>query len=295
MYNKKDYEPSKGLKIVTQNKKIISVGIILLFVFFIIFMFFKFNKDLENTYYVAEIASSVIVVSGLVVSVLQYTASNVENSILRDKEKKIKAAEMANQFQAEMIPLLNTLAGAYSNSGFGKIVLEKMKKTEFVMFDKEEVDKIMSEIKIDISQLLISLYIGYLIDSGMVSKEEIFDEEGKLNISEENRKIAENKMTNCINDLSNKLEYFCICFNSGIADDDTVYQSLHNVFFQSVQMLYLFIFKDNTFEYDRLFSNITNLYIRWRERYKELVEKENEELINRKRDVQKKIVVKAKV
>ena len=294
MKKSKDYEPSKFLRIITQNKKLVSTVIIFLYIAFIILMYFMCKKDLQDTSFVSEIISGIFVVGGLVVSVLQYTASCVENTILRDQEKKIKAAEMANQFQAEMIPLLNTLTGAYKHSGLDKTVLNKLENSELIMFDKEEVDKIMLDTQIDVSKALVLLCVGYLFDNGIVSKNDIDKDNGNLHVSEENRVLAENEISTCINKLSNKLEYFGICFNSGIADEDTVYQSLHRVFFQCVHMLYIFIFGNNISESDRLFSNVSSLYIRWRSRYMELVEKENEELINRKKDVQQKIVVKAK-
>lgn len=288
-----DYEPSKALKFIKDHKKIISIIVVVIYMLSIGVVFWKYNGDLEKVYFISQIISGGFVVGGLVVSVLQYTASCVDNAILRDQEKKIKAAEMANKFQAEMIPELNVLAGAYRCSKLDEKVLDKLKEKELKLFDKDEVDRILAEIKISQEQILSGLYAGCIIYDGKISIKNV-KESGKVNISDEDKKMAEDKIWENINQLSNKLEYFGICFNSGIADEDTVYQSLHNVFFQCVYMLYPFIFANNTSESDRLFSNVSRLYIKWKERYENLVNEEKQELINRKMDVQQKIVVKAK-
>ncbi len=294
MKKTKDYKPSRSLRVITQNKKLISSVIIIAYILIIIAVFFICNKSLEDTNYVAEIISGIFVVAGLVVSVLQYTASCVENSILRDQEKKIKAAEMANQFQAEIIPLLNTLTRAYKESGLDKSVLNTIENAEMVMFNKEEVDGIIKEAKCDVGRAFTGLCVGHLIYNGKVKIPDKESVNAKFEISPEDKTSAEREISQCINELSNKLEYFGICFNSGIADEETVYQSLHHVFFECVHMLYIFIFSQNETESDRLYSNVSSLYLKWKERHINLVNQEKEELLNMKKDVQRKIVVKAK-
>ena len=124
-------------------------------------------------------------------------------------------------------------------------------------------------------------------------------EEHKTIVSEQTRlraiqSLKRLNIDDCILNLANKLEYFSICFNSGIADEDTVYQSLHSAFFDCVHMLYVFIFYANTSEHDRFFSNISSLYVRWRDWYDTLIEQENDEINKMKKRVNDKIVVKSK-
>ena len=94
--------------------------------------------------------------------------------------------------------------------------------------------------------------------------------------------------------LANGVEYFSINFNSGIADDDTVYQSLHGVFFKCVYMVYLFVFRSNEKESDRLFSNMSSLYIRWKEKHDRLAKDEEMAISHMKNRVKDEIVVSAK-
>ena len=39
--------------------------------------------------------------------------------------------------------------------------------------------------------------------------------------------------------MLNKLEYICMNFNTGLADEDVVYNSLHQLFIITVNMLFL--------------------------------------------------------
>lgn len=83
-----DYKPSKGLQVITQNKKAVTGLVICAYIIALVILFFVCKKNLQDTNHATQILNGVFVVGGLVVSVLQYTASNVENSILRDQEKK---------------------------------------------------------------------------------------------------------------------------------------------------------------------------------------------------------------
>ena len=137
------------------------------------------------------------------------------------------------------------------------------------VFKAEEVNSFFSE-------LCKSYLIYNASGKNMVEK-------NKYVFTVEEQNIAENKINECLCDLLNKLEYFCICFNSGIADEDTVYQSLHNAFFSCVHMLYIPCFYNNTSESDRLFSNVSSLYLKWKARNLKLTLKEKQDFSELKR------------
>jgi hypothetical protein len=56
-------------------------------------------------------------------------------------------------------------------------------------------------------------------------------------------------------------------FNSGSADDDVIYQSLHQTFFKAVWILYYDIAKRNTDGKDKYYTNIISTYNRWKSIY----------------------------
>lgn len=74
----------------------------------------------------------------------------------------------------------------------------------------------------------------------------------------------------------NLLEYFCMNFNSGIADEETVYQSLHQTFLGTVKLLYYNISERNVSGKDKYYTNIIKLYNKWSDRYEEQHQKERE-------------------
>ena len=59
-------------------------------------------------------------------------------------------------------------------------------------------------------------------------------------------------------------------------------------------MIYMFAFKNNEKESDRLFSNTSSLYNKWKQKHDQLAKDEEEEISRMKKSVNEKIVVSAK-
>ncbi|WP_394883733.1 DUF4760 domain-containing protein [Clostridium tertium] len=72
-----------------------------------------------------------------------------------------------------------------------------------------------------------------------------------------------------LNETLNTLEYFCMYFNSQVADEETVYQSLHQSFLSMVKILYFRIASRNENGKDKYYTNIIQLYNKWSKRYYE--------------------------
>ncbi|MGP1429488.1 MAG: hypothetical protein ACTTJX_04545 [Fusobacterium sp.] len=77
-------------------------------------------------------------------------------------------------------------------------------------------------------------------------------------------------------DNLNRLEYFSMNFIADIADDNIVYYSLHQVFLSYVEICYFHIAEMNSKgAKDKYYTNMIELYKKWKKRYLEAVEKEN--------------------
>lgn len=61
----------------------------------------------------------------------------------------------------------------------------------------------------------------------------------------------------------NALEYFSMAFVQNVADDDVVYQSLHQTFLGMVKYFYFLIVFRNRSSENKYYTNITDLYIKW--------------------------------
>lgn len=92
------------------------------------------------------------------------------------------------------------------------------------------------------------------------------------------------------NIVRNKFEWLSMLFVTGIAESDTVYQSLHQSFFSIVKCFYIDIACLNDKEvYDRYYVNMTNLFKIWKNKYNRKKakfnkqKKKNEKLISYRR------------
>lgn len=82
------------------------------------------------------------------------------------------------------------------------------------------------------------------------------------------RQIALKEFGQVSNTLLNRLEHFCMALNSEVADDEILYQSLHQIFFSIVSSLYVSICNANGGDpVDKYFTHVTNLYNKWMGRY----------------------------
>lgn len=83
--------------------------------------------------------------------------------------------------------------------------------------------------------------------------------------------LAENRIREyyyrSVTALLNKLEYMAMEFRVGLADEEIVYQSLHQVYLSIVKSLYGSISSINKRQPDKYYSNVIWLYRKWVERY----------------------------
>lgn len=67
-------------------------------------------------------------------------------------------------------------------------------------------------------------------------------------------------------ELLNDLEYFSMCINSGIADGDILYPSLHQTFFNMISAFYFLISSQNTSMRDKYYTHLIRLFTDWKQR-----------------------------
>ncbi len=80
-----------------------------------------------------------------------------------------------------------------------------------------------------------------------------------------------------IQDVANELEHCSIRFNSGLADDKAVYQSMHQVIFELFPYMYPFISRINENTTDQYYTNLCELYLRWNKIREKSIRKETRE------------------
>lgn len=84
----------------------------------------------------------------------------------------------------------------------------------------------------------------------------------------------------------NTLEYFSMAFIQNVADDDVVYQSLHQTFLAMVKYFYFFIAFSNKNVENKYYTNISELYKLWLKReqkFKNKVKKVSNKMARQKK------------
>lgn len=289
----KKKKSTKVMEWINNHKKRLSLGIVLVYMI-VLFVFGYINREdvalLENLYYVSQILVGLFATVGTVVAIIQYTFNSNIARQDAEKQKIVEAAKMANEFRKTVIPLMNKLAIAYSDDELNKKVIKYLEQADLQKFNKSELEKLFPN----------ESYIKYRVGLGYHYASEVYphfqDKAKELLLLEKNGSTdqAENvrkEVYNMVRDaalevsgycteLSNTLEYLSICFNTNIADEKTVYQSLHKSYFQAVHMIYIFTFESNENERDRLYYNTSSLYKKWMTIYKKK-EREEEEAENK--------------
>lgn len=129
--------------------------------------------------------------------------------------------------------------------------------------------KLPEKIKADITSLDDALKSG---DEEKINKAKLYIKlkADMLNASNSLSHFYNNSITS----LLNKLEYMAMEFRTGLADEEIVYQSLHQLYLSLVKSLYGSIALVNIKQTDKYYSNVIWLYGKWAERYSKKAQEE---------------------
>lgn len=229
------------------------------------FFYFKGSShNLEFSYYISQILAALFVVSGAFIALMQYSEECNSKKEAIKKQKRTEAAKLALSYATEVIPLTNKIGKYYSLSPkYIDSIVNYLFSVDLQDFDRDELSTLYPEYE----KIRINLAKNYYIESH--------------NSTPNNKQLKEayDELYGLTLELGNLLEYHSICFNADIVDNDTLYQSLHYAFFQAVHMIYIFVFSTNINEYDRIFSNVSDLYKSWQSLYNQKQrEEKNKEL-----------------
>ncbi len=195
---------------------------------------------IEFWYYVSQIFLSIVTVVGIVLAYIEYRGANKRHKQLIKNSSIEKAANLAKLYEEELLYSIVIITRIFKDFqdeyGLIKVDLDTINN-----FDNDELYRLHSHDEINNSIAFINVK-KYKNDERLIS---------------------------LIKNTLNKLEYFCMYFNSDVADNKTVYQSLHQTFFDVIQCLYVFIASMNVSDKDKYYTNVIQVFFTWREFYKE--------------------------
>ena len=239
------------------------------------------------------------IVCTLLFGAYQIYLDKKERELQNRKQERLKAIDLAGLYSKELINNISYLSSVYEKAGIQE-KLQKIKPIQLKKFDRAELEELftLQEIKeideamnnIDLKILMDEAYkhfknrkehiVEFITDSAIHFK--VKNEEAVSTLDDDTfykqnmlNDLYYNKIyINTLNDTLNTLEYFCMYFNSGVADEETIYQSLHQSFISMVQVLYFKISFRNYNGKDKYYTNIIDLYEKWINRFYQMKLKE---------------------
>lgn len=192
----------------------------------------------------AEWAQAIIVVIGGIVAIgmliLYYYEYRKEREEFRragERQRVEKAIELAKQFAKDTIPLIGDIFELTKNETYRKDVIKRITGKSKLNFDYPEAISLVRD-----KAILAEKDIENLENLGIINK---------------------------IDDLLNELEAMSIALIKNVADEETVYQSLHGIFITTIQYLYLNIALKNIGVAqgpEKLYTGCIELYCKWQYR-----------------------------
>lgn len=187
----------------------------------------------------------------------------------RRQIRKRCALEIARLYSKEMIPRIRYINKILEVTGAKKLIDTFTKLNEFT--DAELVEQLKTQnFSIDkFKRLLRKINPAHLHAAYMYSGCGHFISEYHfkfLDIVQTKSDGIDTAFYQFIIDFLNDLESITMMFRYNIAEEELVYQSLHQTFLNNVKNWYFFISEKNTLDHDRYFSSIIWLYQKWNER-----------------------------
>lgn len=222
----------------------------------------------------------------------------------REWQEKNKAAELAALYKNEILDYNSFISRLFQSLGIIGL-LRSVYSSELKLFTKSELESMLS--RDDIALIHKKLmdpknYTYYLENQNIIPlKSELryllSEEQIRQQARDDTEKadqikslIMVQQYAKVVDHLLNSLEYFAMYFNTGVADEEVVYQSLHQTYLKIVRAMYFVIAQRNDSPKDMYYTNIINLYIKWSERdkkMKEKVQKQNLKVVQKARKIKK--------
>ena len=197
----------------------------------------------------------------------------------KERSKKEAACELAKYYAKNIIDKYADISVVFETAGITEMIRKAFPLRKLEEFDKEELLRFLEKAGISIQDLesklnnIDPMAIFRARVSRACSEEERdrafnsytkLDEQGKLQIV--NGQFLQSDFDNEVYGLLNELEWFAMNCKYGLADEELLYQSLHQTFLSTVWMLYFSISKRNVGNEDKLYTNLSWLFLKWRNR-----------------------------
>ncbi len=211
----------------------------------------------------------------LIVAVISVIVFYIDYRSRKSKERAEKSILIAKNFAEDIIVKTSLIAEIFREKKLTEIIT-KVKFSSLEDFTVEELKSLYVE---------NDIYKYYEILEDMDNSSDKFFDETSISIF--------------IGKLLNSLEYMCMYIATEVADGEVIYNSLHQTFFNTIHLLYIFIASSNNDNKDKFYTNIIYVYNKWKETYIKACKKEEKYMRklenNESRMIQKKEKISQKL
>lgn len=235
-----------------------------------------------------DILQFIVSAGGLFFIVKQLKLSRKDYISRFQYQKREKAIELAKEFEIllEKTAITTEVISKTKISQIMKNIEVNKKKILLEDFDSLELNE---KISLPNKELSMAYYKNFFSEISDEKLKEIFY---SYDISYTEKEKAISFIIMQIFKNLNTLESMSMHFIADIADDEIVYQSLHQVFFSYVEANYILISIINSKGgKDKYYTNVIALYKKWKKRYFEDLENEEKKL----KEIHKKEINHSKI
>ena len=195
----------------------------------------------------------------------------------KDRSKKNAACELAKYYADDILENGTTVINILVASGYEKFITGILSYDKMCDFTKKELETILKNSSISYTECIEkieniepTIIIGCRMARTYSLKERTETLQNIAKINEESGKVEfptkAHIRTDFMQDLTqlmNQLEWFSMNCRYGIADEELIYQSLHQTFLSMVLLMYPLICDTNKDNADKHYTNIIWLFNRW--------------------------------
>ena len=228
----------------------------------------------EILYYSSQIITSIFVISGVVIAVWQYYLSCKSAQTDLALQQVQRAINLSEYYKDNILDYIPAISYIFEEIGVAPI-LKKLKLTQLKNFDKNELEDLLSPNDIEILkssqysnkffEAVVNANAIYNLNMKFLTKKIKQQQDGKEidAIAIDNNSIAISFFSDLLNKILNNMEFFALHFSHNTADESVVYQSLHQSYFELIQLLYYYISVQNENPSYKFYTNVIELFHKW--------------------------------
>lgn len=224
-----------------------------------------------------------------------------------------KASDIAKAFSDDLLKKCSTVNTVYQNSILNSFIEDiKKSRTPLIDFNTDELREITNDDDFPsyYKELKFSIDFDYLyyrvLEKRITTNSEYKEKYKSIDHSAESPRsystedarklfILDNQnypfhFSALVNEVLNRLEYICIGLSTHAAGSTYIYQSLHQIFFETVETLYFEICNTNNGKYsDKFYTNIIHVYKEWQKIREKSLQSETKKKLKKKKTLNPKI------